>query len=73
MSEVKIYRITGRIEKPRLFEPIRFSKEVAAAKESHALEKIYAEMGSRHRAKRFQIKILKVENVEEGDEEGIQV
>jgi ribosomal protein L20A (L18A) len=69
MSEVKNYRITGRIDKPRLFEPIRFSKEIAAAKEAHALEKIYAEMGSRHRAKRHQIKILKVEVEEEDKKE----
>jgi ribosomal protein L20A (L18A) len=65
MSGAKIYRITGRIDKPRLFEPIRFSKEIAAAKEAHAVEKIYAEMGSRHRAKRHQIRILEVEEVEE--------
>ncbi|UCH56821.1 MAG: 50S ribosomal protein L18a [Candidatus Bathyarchaeota archaeon] len=64
MSEAKIFRITGRIDKPGLFEPITFSKEIAAAKDSHALEKIYAEMGSRHRAKRHQIKILGVEEVE---------
>ncbi len=70
MSGVRIYRITGRIDKPRLFEPIRFRKEIAAAKEAHAVEKIYAEMGSRHRAKRHQIKIL---NVEEVEEEGAQV
>ncbi len=68
MTEVKIYRITGRIDKPRLFEPIRFRKEIAAAKEAHAVEKIYAEMGSRHRAKRFQIKILEIEEVEEKEE-----
>jgi ribosomal protein L20A (L18A) len=40
-------------------------------KESHAVEKIYAEMGSRHRAKRNQITILKVEAVVE-TEEGAQ-
>ncbi len=70
MSEVKIYRITGRIDKPLLFEPIKFRKDIAAAKEVHAVERIYAEMGSRHRAKRHQIKILKVEEFEEGAEEG---
>ena len=69
MSEIKIYRITGRIDKPHLFEPMRFSKEIAAAKEAHAVEKIYAEMGSRHRAKRHQIKILNVEVEEEDTEE----
>ena len=70
MSGVRIFRITGRIDKPLLFEPITFRKEIAAAKEAHALEKIYAEMGSRHRAKRHQITIIEVEEVEE---EGAQV
>jgi ribosomal protein L20A (L18A) len=64
VSEVRIYRITGRIDKPLLFEPISFRKEIAAVKEAHAVEKIYAEMGSRHRAKRHQIKILEIEEVE---------
>jgi ribosomal protein L20A (L18A) len=64
MSEVKIFRITGRIDKARLFEPIMFRKDVAAAMRNHAVEKIYAEMGSRHRAKRNQIEILEVEVVE---------
>ena len=64
MSEVKIYRVSGVIDKPLLFEPITFTKDIAASKESHALEKIYAQMGSHHRAKRNQIKILKVEVVE---------
>ena len=70
MSDVKVYRIHGRIDKPRLFEPITFKKEIAAAKEDHAVEKIYADMGSRHRAKRHEIKILKVEEVEESEKEG---
>lgn len=64
MSEVRIYRITGRIDKPLLFEPFSFRKEIAAVKEAHAVEKIYAEMGSRHRAKRHQIKILEIVEVE---------
>ena len=72
MSDVKIFKVTGRIDKPMLFEPINFKKDVAAMKESHAVEKIYAEMGSRHRAKRNQITILKVEAVVE-TEEGTQV
>lgn len=63
MSETKVFRVSGRIDKPGLYEPFTFNKEIAAAKEAHALEKIYAEMGSRHRAKRFQIKINSVEEV----------
>jgi ribosomal protein L20A (L18A) len=64
MSEVKVFRITGRIDKAHLFEPITFRKDIAAAMRNHAVEKIYAEMGSRHRAKRNQIEILEVEVVE---------
>ena len=68
MSETKTFRVSGRIDKPGLYEVFTFNKEIAAAKEAHAIEKIYAEMGSRHRAKRFQIKINSVEEVvlEEG-------
>ncbi|MCW3990422.1 MAG: 50S ribosomal protein L18Ae [Candidatus Bathyarchaeota archaeon] len=63
MSETKVFRVSGRIDKPGLYEPFTFNKEIAAAKEAHALEKIYAEMGSRHRAKRFQVKIDSIEEV----------
>lgn len=65
MSQSKIYRISGQIEKPFLFEPITFLKDISAVKETQALEKIYSQMGSNHRAKRNQIKILKVEVLEE--------
>lgn len=65
MSETKIFKITGEIMKKHFFEPMTFSKEIVATKESHALERIYAEMGSRHRAKRFQIKIKSIEEITE--------
>jgi large subunit ribosomal protein LX len=61
MSEVKIFRVTGKIDKPNW--KTNFSKEVRALKPEHAVEKIYKELGSKHRAKRFQIKILKVEEI----------
>lgn len=67
MSEVKLYRIRGEIRKPQLLEPMRFEKEVPATRAEAALEKIYCELGSRHRAKRFQIRILEVEEVERGE------
>ncbi|MGQ9539192.1 MAG: 50S ribosomal protein L18Ae [Candidatus Bathycorpusculaceae bacterium] len=40
-----------------------FRKEVIAVKPEHAVEKVYTELGSRHRVKRFHIKISKVEEV----------
>jgi large subunit ribosomal protein LX len=61
MSEVKIFRVTGKIDKPNW--KTSFSKEVRALKPEHAVERIYKELGSKHRAKRFQIKILKVEEI----------
>ncbi|MBC7130772.1 50S ribosomal protein L18a [Candidatus Bathyarchaeota archaeon] len=61
MRELKIFRITGEVLKPN-FETT-FEKEVVALKPEHAIEKIYSELGSRHRVKRFHIKIIKVEEI----------
>jgi large subunit ribosomal protein LX len=58
---LKVFRITGEINKPNL--NTTFKKEIVAAKPEHAVEKIYAELGSRHRVKRFQIRIDGVEEV----------
>lgn len=57
----KIFRVKGEIMKKQFFEPLTFDKLVSAAKEEHAVEKVYSEMGSRHRAKRHQISIHSVE------------
>ena len=66
MVQSKIFKISGEIKKPRMTFP--FTKEVAATKTEDALEKIYAEFGSRHKAKRFQIKIVKIEEVKSRSE-----
>jgi len=61
MSKMKVFRVTGEINKPNL--KTSFAKEVVVDKPAHAVEKVYAEIGSKHRVKRFHIKILKVEEV----------
>ncbi|RLI04253.1 50S ribosomal protein L18a [Candidatus Bathyarchaeota archaeon] len=58
---MKTYRITGWINKPN-FEN-RFRKELRAIKPEDAIEELYKIFGSKHRVKRFQIKIEKVEEV----------
>jgi len=58
---VKVFKVTGEIQKPNL--ETSFKKEVVAVKPEHAVEKVYAELGSKHRVKRFHIKILRVEEV----------
>jgi len=63
MSEVKTYRIIGRINKPNLKS--RFQKEMRAVKPEDAIEELYKIFGSKHRVKRFQIKIERVEEVPE--------
>ena len=72
MSEVKRFRVSGEIVKSKLFAPMRFMKEVQAANISHAKERIYADLGSRHRAKRYEIRILKVEEVEPEEESSVK-
>ncbi len=61
MSRLKVFKVTGQIRKPNL--NTQFQKEVVAAKPEHAVEKVYAEIGSKHRVKRFYMKITKVEEV----------
>ena len=54
----KIWRATGEyLKKKKLY---RFSKELLADKESHAKEKIYSDLGSRHRVLRRHIKFQDV-------------
>jgi len=61
MSEVKVFRVVGEIRKPNL--RTIFRKEVRALKPEHAIEQVYAELGSRHRVKRPHIRILEVKEI----------
>jgi len=65
MSEVKIFRVSGRIAKPNW--KTSFEKEFRALKPEDAVETVYKELGSRHRAKRFQIKIDSVMEIKPED------
>jgi large subunit ribosomal protein LX len=58
---MKAFKVTGKISKPRLSTP--FSRELLADKSEHAVEKVYAEIGSRHRVKRYHIKIISVAEI----------
>lgn len=68
MSEVKVYRIIGRIDKPNF--KTTFRKEMRALKPEHAIEEIYKIFGSKHRVKRFHIKIISIEEAESEGEGG---
>ncbi len=59
--KMKAFKVTGEIAKPELKTP--FVRELIADKDTHAVEKVYAEIGSRHRVKRYHIKITGVKEV----------
>jgi large subunit ribosomal protein LX len=61
VTEVKVFRVVGKITKPNY--KADFRKEIRALKPEEAVEKVYNEIGSNHRAKRVQIKVLKVEEI----------
>ncbi len=61
MSEVKVFRVIGKIRKPNF--QTEFRKEVRALKPENAVEKVYMLLGSKHRVKRFQMRIFKVEEI----------
>jgi ribosomal protein L20A (L18A) len=57
-----VFRVTGEIVKPNL--RTTFKKEVRALKPENARAKVYMELGSKHRAKRFQIRISRIEEIQ---------
>jgi len=61
MSEVKVFRVVGKIMKPNYMT--EFRKEIRALKPEEAVERVFMEIGSKHRAKRVQIKVFKVEEI----------
>lgn len=61
MTDVRTFKIKGEIRKGQTRIP--FAVEMNAVKEADALERVYTEMGGRHGARRFEIKISKVEEI----------
>jgi large subunit ribosomal protein LX len=61
LIKLKVFRVTGGIHKPNF--ATSFRQEILADKPEHAVEKVRAEFGSRHRVKRYHIKISQVEEV----------
>jgi len=61
MGTVKVFLVRGVIRKPTW--QTEFRKEVRATKPEEAVERAYCEFGSRHRVKRFQMRILEVQEV----------
>ena len=59
--EVKTFRIEGKFRMGDRLQ--KFCKEIKAIKKEHAIEYIYSVLGSRHKVKRYHIKIEKVEEV----------
>ncbi|MCL6579482.1 MAG: 50S ribosomal protein L18a [Candidatus Bathyarchaeota archaeon] len=62
---MKVFRVSGEIQKPNF--KTSFKKEVVAMKPEHAIEKVYTELGSKHRVKRYHIKIANVEEIQPQD------
>ena len=58
---MKAFKVTGEINKPKLKTP--FVRELLADKSEHAVERVYAEIGSRHRVKRYHIKITSSQEI----------
>ena len=63
---MKKFKITGEIKKGLTKVP--FSVEFNALKKEHALQRLYAEMGSKHRARQFEIKVKDVQESKETSE-----
>ncbi|MEM0224677.1 MAG: 50S ribosomal protein L18Ae [Desulfurococcaceae archaeon] len=64
-GEVKIYRVTGYmlINHDKLPTWQKFAQEVTALSEKDALEKVYSLLGSRHKLKRYHIRVTEVRTI----------
>jgi len=65
LSQVKTYKITGDIRKRG--ENLPFKKVFRAVKKEDAV--LYSDLGSRHRARRSEIRINNIEEVADGVEQ----
>lgn len=63
MSQVKLYRITGNLRKRG--DKLPFKKDIRALKKEDAVQHLYSDMGSRHKARKFEIAIENVEEIRE--------
>ena len=65
MSDVKVYLVEGRmlLSHDKFPEWRKFAIYVRALKPEHALERVYSELGSRHKLRRRHIKIDSVREV----------
>lgn len=65
MSDVKVFRVSGKmlLSHDKFPEWRKFSVHVRALKPEHAIEKVYSDLGSRHKLKRYHIRIEKVEEI----------
>ncbi len=75
MSEVKIYEVKGRmmLSHDKFPEWRKFSIYVRAIKPEHAVEKVYSDLGSRHKLKRYHIKIEEIREVPLEEVEDLEV
>jgi large subunit ribosomal protein LX len=58
---MKAFRVTGTFLMGRAWQ--RFRKEVAAPDKDAALEKIYSDLGSKHRVKRRAVRVRSIEEL----------
>jgi len=63
MSQVRLFKITGELRKGG--DKLPFTKNIKATKEEDALQHLYADMGSRHKARRFEIAVKRIEELTE--------
>jgi len=67
LSQVKTFIIKGELRKRGEAHP--FKKELRALKKEDALVQLYADMGSRHKAKRFEVHIIRIEEAQVPEQE----
>ncbi len=61
MSEIKNYRVIGKMLIGGEWQ--KFTFEARGLSKKHVIERVYSELGSRHKLKRSHIKIERIEEI----------
>jgi len=67
----KIWRATGAYKKKK--RSFIFTRELLAEKESHVLEKVLSELGSRHRVKRRDIEVREIKEIKPEEVQNLEL
>jgi len=71
VKKKKVYRVEGKLKQKNKNQP--FVKDIIEISENQAKDRIYKDMGSKHKIKRHMIEITKISEIKPKDSKSLYV